>query len=387
MKKLFVLFLSILSLSLWYNVVAASDVVKSEEYIDDLQKGWERRSAFLSDNQEKAFSATNDEEIRTYYLNLVLSESLLLTPYIDKTFEDPFLQDYAESYLYGVRLQYQAVTQHWKDKATFEEQWQKGYTYRAYNLYAINELYPLEIDDAYSQDFNTMLSDGAMAYQAQNTSGNSNNDVEAYTEEIRFRDIEWGTSLDQARTFLPEGISLYPPREDSAFSVEKAMYDEGDGYYNGHVCCFVTADSSSLDGFQVAGYDVAGLHMRFAFLPDEINGMLNKNEKNTALYYAYYELNPKDPDAVYQDLLNKLTSLYGDVDITKSSGYSIKSTYNTWFGANRTLVTLQKDDYSSGSHVIYIKYSFLDGNKLLQKAHDALVLEESQKASSNVDGL
>ncbi len=221
--------------------------------------------------------------------------------------------------------------------------------------------------------------------QAARHDSYASSDQENPKRYISFRDTPWGASYEEAVANLPKGIRMTNLDEDWAASVGNAMYEADKNVYRGYVCANTSARSSSLDGVKVAGYDVSNIHLCFAFVPNE-KGLLEKDAEHTALYFAYYKLAPKNVDAAYEDLLAKLSSVYGEVDNTNYAGYTVLSTYNTWFGKDGTLVTLEKKDYGDYAY-IYIKYAFLGGNDLLQAAYDALVLEESLSSASNVDGL
>lgn len=213
--------------------------------------------------------------------------------------------------------------------------------------------------------------------------------VFAETEEdapILFRDIEWGVSLPDALQGMPEGAKFFDLESDSSYTVAGMMLDEHDQYFDGNVSGYVSARSSSLEGVEIAGYELSGIRLRFALVPDE-NGMLVEDDSHTKLYYAMYEISPKDVDAAYADLVTKLSSLYGNPASTKDAGYSIEQKYTTWYGADNTMLVLLSEKFSSGSSEIEIRYGTTDGDAWLQEAYDALVKQESINAASNVEGL
>ena len=83
-------------------------------------------------------------------------------------------------------------------------------------------------------------------------------------------------------------------------------------------------------------------------------------------------------DAALEDLTNKLTLLYGDIDNQPSSGYGTRA---LWKGAEGTLVSLncRKGYYLNGGNYyrININYSFEGMETLLQDAKKALDMEFS----------
>ena len=212
---------------------------------------------------------------------------------------------------------------------------------------------------------------------------------EVAESEILFRGIPWGASFNEVLKAFPEGAKIRDPQiKDYWYLTDDMLYDESawSDKYTGEMGCYSYVQSSTLKEMQVAGYDIEDLYLYFVFVPGD-DGLLVKDKEHTALVYAYYKLEPKDPDAAYSDLLTKLTGLYGDVDLHQSKAPYISYEQSLWEGGNGSKVSLVREDYPSGSHYIYIKYGFAGADELMKKAYDALVLEESLNAVSNTDGL
>lgn len=211
---------------------------------------------------------------------------------------------------------------------------------------------------------------------------------DVYSTPILFKKIPWGTSYTDAVKQLGN-ISMRDIRETEYWhTMDDFMYTEG-GFsdYNAKIGGYAYASSSSLEGEKVAGYDIDDLYMYFVYVPGD-DGLLIRDEDHTALIYAYYKINPKDLTAAYEDLTAKLTKLYGDVDGTQSDSFLITDNQNLWNGAEGTMVSLVSRDYeSTGTKEIYIKYGFSGAEALMQKAYDAIALEESINAADNTDGL
>lgn len=203
---------------------------------------------------------------------------------------------------------------------------------------------------------------------------------------ILFRDIEWGSTYNEAQKGLPDNVKLYDLDADSSYLVEEMMTDERRNYFDGHVAARANARSSSLRGIKIAGYELSGLTMCFAWTPGT-DGLIVEDAAHTALYYAVYEISPKDLKAAYADLTTKLSSIYGEPVSTKESGTIIDQKYTIWNGADNTMLVLLSKEYSSGSTEIEIRYGTTEGNIWLQQAYDALILKETQEAASSVDGL
>lgn len=203
---------------------------------------------------------------------------------------------------------------------------------------------------------------------------------------ILFRGIEWGTSYSEVLTKLPTEMKFYDLKSDSNYTISNSMLGESKDYFDGHVVGYTYARSSSLEGIKVAGQELSGLRLRFAWVPGD-DGLIVEDNDHTALFFAEYEIAPKDLDSAYADLTMKLSSLYGKPTATKTDGYIIDETYTVWYGGNKTMLVLLSKKYSSGSKEILIRYGTTEGDEWLQKAYDALILKETLEAASNVDGL
>ncbi|MBP3649603.1 MAG: hypothetical protein J6K73_07465 [Clostridia bacterium] len=212
--------------------------------------------------------------------------------------------------------------------------------------------------------------------------------ADTYESPILFRGIQWGATVSDASKGLPEGVKMYATRvKEYWYPMASTMFDENmNDYYKAELGCYEYAQSSTLENVKVAGYNISDLNLYYVYTLGE-NGLLIKDDAHTALVYAYYKLEPKDPEAVYADLVKKLTSLYGDVDEHQKKSPYIVYEQNLWYGADGTMVSLVKEDYPSGSHYIYIKYGYSGADDLVAKAYDAVVLEEMLNAASNTDGL
>ena len=208
----------------------------------------------------------------------------------------------------------------------------------------------------------------------------------AEVETISFRGIEWGTPATELESKLSE-VKLYSWDDvDSPKSVANFLFDGDDIYYDGEVNCRNYARPSSLKDLKVAGYAVEELYVYCAYVPGA-DGLLTGDLKDTAFIEAYYELDTKDPDLAYDDLLDKLTGLYGEVFYSNTRSPYISYTYNVWKAADDSMVCLEKRIYPSSGTDIYVKYAAGNADELMSSAYKALVLQETKDAASNTDGL
>ena len=102
--------------------------------------------------------------------------------------------------------------------------------------------------------------------------------------------------------------------------------------------------------------------------------------------YRYF-FKPTDVQAVFDDLSDKLTSLYGEIADSRQWGSAITTTTNTWYGATGTMVMLRREKYESGNDELYICYGSQNGNELIEAAYQGAIREELNNAASNTDGL
>ncbi|MBR6187052.1 MAG: hypothetical protein IKQ41_12440 [Clostridia bacterium] len=198
----------------------------------------------------------------------------------------------------------------------------------------------------------------------------------AYEKPILFRGIPWGSTWEEAQKYLPEGIEYSlsaicrMSRVDSYMQFNDKLYnDEQLGRY------YYASDSKKLNGMKVAGYALSGLYLYFAGTSDD-SGYLAMDETHGALLYAEYRINAHNYDAVFKDLLDKLTSLYGDADVTNDKG-----TQYLWYGADGTMASLAlRGD-------ILIRYGFSGADALIEQAHQVLMNKEVLDAGNSTDGL
>ena len=215
--------------------------------------------------------------------------------------------------------------------------------------------------------------------------------TEEYGQPILFRGLAWGCGYDEAVKAMPAGVKFFDLQEEEYWSPMYDMMYEGFNWeqqIRGTIGGQCYAKWSSLDGVKVAGYQLADLDLYFVYVPDN-NGKLVRDNGHLALIQGVYKFEPKDLDAAWEDLLAKLTRLYGDVDRSESSDGSgfIDTKMCQWNGADGTMVSLMAQDYTSSSKYIYIKYGFSGGDQLMKNAYDALVRAETEDAAGDVDGL
>ena len=212
--------------------------------------------------------------------------------------------------------------------------------------------------------------------------------------EITFRDIPWGTNYPDATSAIAE-IAFAPFHGEifKTYSVDQIITGKGITFEYTDINISASSIASSIS---VAGYETSNVELFFAYTPK--NGILTKKEEDTALYGAMYEFEPVNPESMGKDLLQKLSSVYGEPDSTSydSNIFGGITKYTYWSGANNTLLVLCVQDESNSSwkssEKVRIIYAWRDGDELLQQASDclkeeAIRSEESKYGNGNVNGL
>jgi len=231
------------------------------------------------------------------------------------------------------------------------------------------------------------------------SSENQNNETAAENDsdkEILFRQMPWGTNyIDVTKAFkgmhindFKGGASWYNwdiEQICTGKSKEKYKYD------------YINMSAIIYDTIEVAGYKSTETDLFFAYLPEE-NGLLTHDYSDTAFYGARYIFNPADIDNMEKDLKNKLSSLYGEIDVQLKPWNDMlqNCTAYGWTGQNDTSVVLTIRRSSSTNNLIkdeiWISYFTLKGNEWLETANNAeqrkYFLEEEQATQSgNKSGL
>lgn len=221
-----------------------------------------------------------------------------------------------------------------------------------------------------------------LAYRESTLTGipAGNTEPAADRAEIMFRGIPWGTSFTEVSNELFPEVGFKGIHGDSfkTYSVDDVILKDyaGIDFEEGGINLIA---NSKYGEMQVAGYTTKDVKAYFAF--NVVDGVLSEAEDDTSLYAAQYVFEPKDPTGMESDLIEKLTSTYGEPSKTSSdkswNGASIHYTF--WDGANDTMVVLKVITQPKGSsyaHETYISYAWRMGDTLLQAANDAKVSEK-----------
>lgn len=212
------------------------------------------------------------------------------------------------------------------------------------------------------------------------------------SEEIRFRDIPWGASYTEVSQSMPEfDWNVMAFEEMRTYPTEEIITDVDDyslGLENGYINTFVSP--ASIKKTEVAGYTTSDINLFFAYLP--VNETLTRNDSDTAFYGARYIFNPENIEGMTNDLVEKLSSLYGDYDdVQEETNYmNLREKRIYWDGANNTQVVIRAVDSSTDTsglfdNELWISYVWKDGDELLKQA-DQCVSQSNSDAEATIYG-
>lgn len=190
-------------------------------------------------------------------------------------------------------------------------------------------------------------------------------------KEILFRGIPWGSTYNETVSALlsdwgvrfREGEIITPRR------IRSLINNSWSDYYDNECGCYTYLATGS-EIKQVAGYNVENVKLYFAFAPND-QGEIDQLPENTSFFLGQYTIKPKDLYAVYEDLKQKISSLYGKPAKERSDGFIIHYKYCYWYGANDTMVVIVTDDNWDS---IYINYVWNHGDDMLSLANMKMFL-------------
>lgn len=216
-------------------------------------------------------------------------------------------------------------------------------------------------------------------------------------KEILFKDIPWGTNYTEVDRALPE-LNLWTLTGDAymTFSTDEIVLGEYQGIDFEYSDINIIASAFNGEN-EVAGYTTSSTSLYFAYVP--VDGVLTKTENDSALYGAQYVFTPQNLDAMSEDLIEKLSSVYGEPSerINDKDMWDNEYEYVYWYGQNNTelvmkIVNTQNDTTGVYDNEIVLSYVWRDGDKLLQQASDILKKEAIQNeeeiyGNDSVEGL
>lgn len=198
--------------------------------------------------------------------------------------------------------------------------------------------------------------------------------ADVYEKPILFRNLAWESSYADVLQELPND-------KDTVYDIAAHTYAGGIDYLmkggerKSRGDCGFRYYSSNYS-WTVAGYPLSKAGVAFVYVPNE-DGTLNRDPDSARFFLGEYTIairGEEEKQKAVEDLVQKLTRLYGDVDYTGTPW----DTYYSWYGADGTIVSLVDPVASYGKeYEINIRYSYEGTDKLLDQAQAALDFEFS----------
>ena len=195
----------------------------------------------------------------------------------------------------------------------------------------------------------------------------------AYDDEILFREIPWGSSIEDTKdaikelNFIDVGETNFNAfKTDTILGVDfTCANNEGTGCYSGNISGSIT----------VAGYDVNMVMLYFAYIYD--NEAETTDSYKTSFYGATYQIIPVNVSETGNDIKNKLCDIYGECEqVTSMLGNEMY----LWKGANDTFCSL-----SYTGEDVEIGYAWKGGDDLIDAA-DVFLSDLKQKEEAGIYG-
>ena len=205
------------------------------------------------------------------------------------------------------------------------------------------------------------------------------------SEEILFRELPWGMN---SVSYVSAIIRSFDPDPDIeawlselGFSSDPYIYYfdadaenfEGVAQFDGEMFISSTQVFIKHDA-AVAGYPLESIHT-YA-IPAVVGGAIRSDTSENQITMASYSLKldgKYDENEVYADLIEKLSSLYGDPDMTYEGDTDGKT---AWLGANHTYAYV-----SHSSSGISIRYGISNVPELLE------LIRAAMETAPDTDGL
>lgn len=221
----------------------------------------------------------------------------------------------------------------------------------------------------------------------------------AFAEEITFRGIEWGSNMAE----IEKELEVYSI-DDSMMRRWSVIEEAFDWAHMNDYPCGWYAFGMPKD-LNVGGYDICSIQLFCAWKLSD-TGEILREKQESEFYAAIYSFAVVDIEATYNDLKEKLSSLYGTpLESTESregyyanaggSGKYIETVrVSEWYGENNTGVRLRScssDVESLNAEEITISYGKTDADQRIERLQTALKAEALEKENAsrgtNTDGL
>ncbi|MBR6939648.1 MAG: hypothetical protein IKH65_02470 [Clostridia bacterium] len=219
-----------------------------------------------------------------------------------------------------------------------------------------------------------------------------------YKDEITFQDYSWGSdAVSVSQNENEQYFESITPGWESAYT-----YSQISEYSLGYRL-FTLRDRN------IAGYDVLNFSMYFMY--GHNNGALSTKPENSELYMVTMNFDVSDISGTYEDLLQKITSIYGQGTSTSKTGntystsdgaYKYTTVSTQWLGQNNTGIMLSKCTPNEGSpsgavtdmfhNYVALSYGKTNSDTTLSKLYEEykqmnIAAEQEKRDIANKNGL
>lgn len=221
------------------------------------------------------------------------------------------------------------------------------------------------------------------------TESQTTTDSSSESSTISFRSIPWWTSKSEVeKTLVSDGAEI----QQAAFE-DHILRMSGIDFSN------TTSGNDRVDGggivgrysgIGVAGYTPTDTQACYIYTLNE-DGSINKDKDSAQFYFGWYTFDSNDyvdGESVYNDLSQKLTSLYGTGESNDESDYF---TTITWHDANSNQIRLLLGGKNKDYKYVTLGYMAADADSRLNEMQAALdaeaIANEAAERESNKDNL
>lgn len=203
--------------------------------------------------------------------------------------------------------------------------------------------------------------------------------------EISFRGIPWWLTKIETEKILT----------DSGAQIESAAFENNILRMGGIDFINTTSGSDRVDGggivsrysgIEVAGYKPSDTYACYIYEMGE-NGSINKSKEDALFYFGWYTFDSNDyvdGEGVYNDLSQKLTTLYGSGEANDESDYF---TTITWHDSSNNQIRLLLGGKNKDYKYVTLGYMAADADSKLDSMQAALDAEamnqEAQQREEN----
>ena len=235
------------------------------------------------------------------------------------------------------------------------------------------------------------------------------------TKELLFREIPWGSNVEAVnKKMKKDGINIHllDPSVAAAYRIENLVAPFTYGMYDLYlseagISSYATVDSMKS---KVGGYKVESAVLYFVYRPDD--SKIVRDDKHAALCAGSYFFNVVDADGVFEDLKEKLSSVYGMCSCAGGpnileqffgatsyfwTSYDIEEYFAIWETADSYLALRKQKpatetDALFGANGVAIVYISKDMDRWLEESYQvtkemSAESEQSSFGNGEIDGL